>query len=326
MSSTAVLMKTVCLQLSISLWTGQRRLKPEDFGDIANQLPPKAVASLGSLKLCDPAKLDELKNLKRAAERACQRLCVRFLGGYATNDDVLRKVTAELDDLRSQFIQKAQAFVQALRSEIDDWKLKHVEWRAAIERALPDPSYVAGRLQFNYEVFRVQPVSDDLDDDVNAGLDRAIGGLSGQLFIEVEAEAEDAWKHSFLNRDAVGRKALRPIASIQNKLEALRYLDPRITPVIARIDAVFGTMPKRGPITGANLSAVVGLLTLLRDAGAMRAHGEAVLRKPSGAAQEDAFEEIGDESDSEVGGVMAEVQRQPQPQPAEPVSGAWFSL
>ncbi len=167
MSTMAVLNKTVCIQLSISLWTGQRRLKTEDFGDVATKLPPKPVASLGSLKLCDPAKLDELKNLKRAAERACHRLCVRFLGGYATNDDVLPKLTAELDTLSREFGTKAQAFVNSLRFEIEDWKSKHSEWSAAIERALPDVSYVAGRLQFGYEVFRVQPVSGDVSDTVN---------------------------------------------------------------------------------------------------------------------------------------------------------------
>lgn len=278
MSTMAVLNKTVCIQLSISLWTGQRRLKAEDFGDVATKLPPKTVASLGSLKLCDPAKLDELKNLKRAAERACHRLCVRFLGGYATNDDVLPKLTAELDTLSKEFGTKAQAFVNSLRSEIEDWKSKHSEWSAAIERALPDISYVAGRLQFGYEVFRVQPVSGDVADTVNSGLGRAIGGLAGQLFQEIEAEAEEAWKRSYENRDVVGQKALRPIFSIERKLEALQYLDARIGPVITQIRNILGSMPKHGEITGANLFAVIGLLSLLRSADAMCAHGDAALR------------------------------------------------
>ena len=102
--------------------------------------------------------------------------------------------------------------------------------------------------------------------------------LAGQLFQEIEAEADEAWKRSYENRDVVGQKALRPIFSIERKLEALQYLDPRIGPVIAQIRNVLGTMPKHGEINGANLFAVVGLLSLLRSANAMCAHGDAVLR------------------------------------------------
>ena len=112
---------------------------------------------------------------------------------------------------------------------------------------------------------------------MNTGLGEVVAGLSGQLLCEIEADAQDAWERSYTDRVEVTQKALRPVAAIRRKLEALQYLDVRIRPLIQHIDTVLSTMPRRGIIKEPHLTAVTGLLSLLRDADAMRCFAEAAL-------------------------------------------------
>ena len=285
MSNIAILDKTMCVNLLVTLWSGRRRLKPEDLGAAAANLPPEDLASLGSLKLCDPAKLNKLFTIKRGAERDCERVCVRFLGGYATEESNVAALTAKLDRRKAEFEQTASAFAQSLQFEIDDWSAKHPQWRHVIERAIPDPSYITGRLNFAYQVFRVGAASDEAGDALNQGLVEQTTGLAGQLFREIQSEARTAWDRSYKGKDAVGQRALRPIRAIQQKLEALQFIDQRIGPVIGRIEAVLEALPKEGKLEGRELSAVVGLLHLLSDAQQMREHGALVIGERTAAAR-----------------------------------------
>ena len=50
-----VLDRILALNLDISLWSARTKLTEEDFGGA--ELPPEDLASLGSKKICDPARL-----------------------------------------------------------------------------------------------------------------------------------------------------------------------------------------------------------------------------------------------------------------------------
>ncbi len=222
MSNVAILDKTVCILLCVHLWSGRRRLSAEDLGPQARNLPPADLASLGSLKLCDPNQLTRLNSIKHAAERDLEKRCVRFLGGYATEETQVSSLVSRLQAHQARFEQQAQAFVDRLHTEIEAWIAQHPPWAGVIRKALPDPAYVRGRLQFAYQVFRVGVAADDHQAEVNQGLLEATGGLSGQLFREIEQEARTTWEKSFQGRVAVGQKALRPIFSLQQKLQELQ--------------------------------------------------------------------------------------------------------
>ena len=57
MNMNEILSKLVVVSLSISLWTGRKKLSPEDLGLDFSKLPPEKLATLGSKKICDPEKL-----------------------------------------------------------------------------------------------------------------------------------------------------------------------------------------------------------------------------------------------------------------------------
>lgn len=277
-SSIAVLEKTACVLLNVSLWTGRRRLRAQDLGEAAQKLPPDDLASLGSLKLCNPKRLGEIASIKRAAERECKRKCAAFLGGYATDIDNLSALVTKLQALQTRFNKEATEFANDLQAEIDRWTALHPQWKTIIEDKVPDAANVRGRFEFKFQAFRVGAASADASDPVNAGLEDAANGLSGQLFAEIEAEAREAWKSSYAGKDCVGQKALRPLKAILSKLEALRYLDARCQPIIDQFTKVLGSLPKHGPIADPHLSAVIGLFRVVESGKTLRARGAALLK------------------------------------------------
>lgn len=289
-----VLDKTICLQLTVSMWSGRRRLRAEDLGSAASSLPPEDLASLGSLKLCDPKRLARMSKIKRAAERACRRVCVGFLGGFATDESNVQALVAQLETHQKEFQTEATAFANDFQDEINAWTTKHPRWKDVIRRALPNPAHVIGRLQFGFQAFRIAPAAEEPSAAVNGGLIKATGGLADQLFREIAMDARVAWERSYHKKDCVGQKALGPIRAIKRKLESLQYLDGRCRPLMERIAVVLSSLPKEGPIENSDLSAVVGLLYLLKDAQAMRAHGAAVLQEGE-AVREAVLAEVNDE-------------------------------
>ena len=259
-----VLEKTVCVLLSCTLWTGRRRLHPEDLGTLAEELPPEELASMGSLKLCDPAELRELARIKRRAERALERLAVKFLGGYATDEANVDAIVDKLTELKAQFDAAASRVVSGLQGMIDKWVDEHPEWEEAIRRNPPNVNRIAAQLGFEYQIIRVVPPSNDGAPE-NDGLERAVGGLSQQLYREISVQARTVLKRSFEGKDSVGQRALGAIKAIAEKLDALVYLDGGIRLVLTKVKAVRDALPKTGAICGQDLVEVVGLLSLLSN-------------------------------------------------------------
>ena len=259
-----VLEKTVCVMLSCALWTGRRRLQPEDLGALAAELPPEDLASMGSLKLCDPAELRELARIKRRAERACERLAVKFLGGYATDEANLEDIVATLTALKAEFDAAAQRVVDGLQGMVDHWVNGHPEWAEAIRRSPPNVKRIAAQLRFDFQVFRIAAPTDEAA-PANEGLAQAVGGLTGQLYREIGVQARTALARSFEGKSSVGQRAVRVIRAIGEKLDALSYLDGGIRPILDKVENVRDGLPKTGAITGGDLVDVMGLLSLLGD-------------------------------------------------------------
>ena len=315
--STQILDKTVCVHILCSIWSGRRRLQPDDLDVDYEQLPPDDLASLGSLKLCDPLSLRRLNALKRTAERSCRRVCVRFLGGYATHLGALDGLVVKLEKVKQAFDAEAHQFVASLQRGFDDWIDKHPQWEHAIRKKLPDLNYVSRRLSFDYQVYQVKPASS------GTAVERLLNAnhtLSNQLFCEIAHDAAAAWKTSYEGRTEVGQKALRPIRSLRDKLRALRYLDQRVGPIIAQIDSVLGSVPKTGRIAAQDFMAVAGVLTLLRQPDAMASHGAKFLERTEvpDASPEPVIEDPPDTPAAADPPPVAE-----PPQPEEPPS-FWF--
>jgi len=257
-----ILSQVVIIILNVNLWSGRKKLCPEDLaanGIEVDKLPPQALASLGTKRIISPDALNPFSKLKREAERICIAKGVRFLGGYAIPKDLVDSLIEELKDIKNRFAAEKAAFLSKYDEEVNKWIEENPpEWASVIRAAVESSAVIAGRTSFNFA-----PVAVDSPDGIeeNEGLNEEACGLVGQLYHEVRVAAKQAFETTFVGRREVNRKALRPITSIKVKLQGLAFLDPdTIAETISTIDEIIGKIPKTGPIAGSNLDMIAGLV------------------------------------------------------------------
>ncbi len=257
-----ILNQVVIILLNATLWSGKKKLRPEDLaanGIDVGKLPPQALASLGTKRIISPDALSNFNNLKREAERICLAKGVRFLGGYAIPKDSVDSLIEELKDIKERFAAEKIAFLSEYDKKVADWIAENPpEWAPVIRAAVESSATIAERTSFNFA-----PVAMDTPEGMeeNEGLQEETFGMMGQLYHEVRVAAKQAFEATFIGRQEVNRKALRPILAIKEKLQGLSFLDPEtVSETITTIDEVIGKLPRKGPITGSNLDMLAGLV------------------------------------------------------------------
>lgn len=256
-----VLEQIVVFLLDIRLWSGRKKLQPEDLaagGIDPDKLPPGTLASLGSKKIIGPEALAPFFALKREAEKILLATGVRFLGGYAVPAEQAPQLAARLDTLRRQFEGAKAKLLQHYDASIQAWVADNPPTWAPVIRAAVDPvSQVDRSLSFAYTPVAVAP-PDTLSD--TAELESQAEGLYGQLCHEVRVAAKALFEQSFVGRTSITRKALRPIRALRAKLESLTFLDPQVGAAVRVIDETLERLPSTGPIEGADLNMLAGLV------------------------------------------------------------------
>jgi len=257
-----ILSQVVIILLNVTLWSGKKKLRPEDLaanGIEVDKLPPQALASLGTKRIISPDALSTFTNLKREAERICLAKGVRFLGGYAIPKDAVDSLIEELKDIKERFAAEKIAFLSEYDKKVADWIAENPpEWAPVIRAAVESSATIAERTSFNFA-----PVAMDTPKGMeeNEGLQEETLGMMGQLYHEVRVAAKQAFEATFVGRREVNRKALRPILAIKEKLQGLSFLDPEtVSETITTINEVIDKLPKKGPITGSNLDMLAGLV------------------------------------------------------------------
>ena len=257
-----VLEGLVLVHLSYSVWSGKKKLRPEDLKGVS--LPPDKLASLGSKRIFAPDALKVFSTLKRQAERACEEVGVRFLGGYAVPGDKLDGLLVRMREIEEKFTAAKSDFLTAYDDNLKDWLAEAGEWSEIVVRAVEPSAKVAERLSCGYTAFKVEPPVET--STATEPLERRVDGLADQLIREIGALAKATWEESFRGRTSVTRKALRPLKSILDKLSSLSFVGPdKISGLVANVHAALATVPRSGPVTGATLMGLVGVLYELSD-------------------------------------------------------------
>ena len=269
----------VVVSLDVRIWSGRRKLRPEDL-TASGKLPPKDLVSLGSKKIYDPKALKPFAELKRRAETLCQSIGIRFARAYAVPKAELKAVVENLNVLSEKFNQARDAFLSTYDEELTRWKQQHPGYERLIETELLPKTVVGTKFAFGYDMFAINAVEGDAELAQlleKGGAGSLTLGLVGTLYQDVASEARAFVKASLVGRHEVTQKFLRPVRAIRDKLAGLSFLDPAITPLVASIDDVLLAVPKKGKISGTSLAALRGVVTLLTDPGEMRSHGQLIL-------------------------------------------------
>lgn len=271
-----VLTDVVVVCLDVHIWSGRKKLRPEDLSTTGT-LPPAELVSLGSKKIFDPEALKPFRDIKRDAENVCLSQGVRFAKSYAIPRANVKTVFEELGVLQQRFAEERSAFLATYDAEKERWKQQYPGYEKLIETELLAKADVEARLSFGFTPFCINDVDDELSQAIVGG-GPIVVGLCGQLFLEVAVQTRDFLKRSLLGRNEVTQKFLRPVRAIREKLVGLTFLDPSVAPLVQTIDGVLSQLPARGKIAGVPLAALRGVLSLMTDAKKMRQHSELLLQ------------------------------------------------
>lgn len=272
--------QVVCINLDFHLWSGRKKLRIDDFKIIDGEVPPEAIASLGSKKIANPDDIADFEAMKKEAERKCAKAGVKFLGGFAVPENKAAALAPELDEIVTKFYARKATFLAEYDTRIREWVEAHPGWERIIRDAALDRSEVDGKLSAGWQAFKIVEADDPANGtnpSLNHGLATAAKGLAGQLYVEIAKAAAEVMEKSLSGRDKVTQKILSPIRTIRDKLEGLSFIDKRVKPLVQTIDHVLEQLPAAGHIDGLGLSAIHGLVFILSKEDRMQQHGEMIL-------------------------------------------------
>jgi len=262
---------TALFLVDYHIWSGRKKLRAEDL-QMGTALPPDALISLGSKKICNPDALRVFHRNKKRVERELLAVGTRFLGGYIVPNAVAAAVQAKADAITAETRAAAEAFLADYDRQIDAWCAAYPAWETAIRNAVDPVEVVGGQFRFRVQALQIETApmigEDTLAED--------LAEVGETIFSEVEQMARGL-ERSFLGKDELSRRALGTFRRVYDKLNALSFVDYRIDPVVRSIRGWLKRLPDAGPIQGGLFLEGWALMRLVCDAGAMARHGEGVL-------------------------------------------------
>jgi hypothetical protein len=261
MKTQAILDQMILVVLNISLWQGRKALKIADLalnGIDVDKLPPGTLATLGSKRIISPDAVKVFKALKRSAKTLCMKNGVRFAGdGYAVPREKVEELSQELKRLKGEFESAKASFMLIYVEEVEKWIASNQpEWAPIIRAAVDSPNHIQKAISFNFAALDVK-APEEVEEN---GLHEEVNSLYGQLCHEVRLAARRAFENSFVGKQEITHKTLRPIKFIREKLAGLLFLEPSIAETIQIIDDTLEKLPVEGTIKGTDLNMVAGLV------------------------------------------------------------------
>ncbi|MFA7183744.1 MAG: DUF3150 domain-containing protein [Victivallales bacterium] len=270
-----VLKSILAVNLNVNIWSARRKLQPGDF--VHSELPPEKLASLGSKRVCDPGELRIFGTLKARAVSLLDKSGVRFLGGWGIPEKKAADIVKGLEAIAEEFKLAKDRFMDRYDIAIQNWIKDNPGWEKIIATSVVSADYVAKRIAFNWQVFKVLNPTGRRKKLLETGLQSEVGNLGGTLFDEIARTAKEAFTKSFLGKSMITRKALSPLKGIQQKLFDLSFIEPRVAPVASLIQSALDKIPGRGAISGTTLLMLNGLLTLLNNTGALTNYAQEII-------------------------------------------------
>ena len=263
-----ILDQILLLDLSgIHLLTARKKLKPTM---LEGTIPPATLASLGSMRVIDPEELKPFEKIKRRATALVAARGIKFLGGYAIPQDVIKDLVEDLNFLKDQFYEAKKGFISRYDALVDDWinrEWEKSEWRDAIRASTTPCSVVENALQFGFAACRVAP---DNDKDLGDMLEGQVRGLADELYSDIVNEAEELLATGLATRGHVDQRTLATLRKLDKKLQGLMFLSSDVRSLSAYISDLINSLPTSGVVSGSQYDQVVVLVSSLSDENSVK--------------------------------------------------------
>ncbi len=311
------------VQLDVSIWTGRKKLRPEDLRQAAGgAIPPEELASLGSKKTIDPQAIRPFQRLRKRAERKLALRGVRFLGGWAIPVDQVDDAVAELEGIRQEFVEERRKLLDNYSQLIDEWCEKFPDWAAIIRSAVEPVPVVERGLRFSFQVFKVAPAAESAASASDArvgGLQQEAEGLGDGLLHSIAEEARDWWERTLKGASSLSRRSLSRLESIRDKLEAWSFLDTWPDRLTQQIDMIVDEVSGQPTIEPPQLDSLKAVVQLLQDPIQARRHAQLMEQSGAWSGRQLALSTDADDLSAVLGGSRP-VSLDPSAMDDEPVS------
>ena len=263
MSKVNVLQNVVVFSLSdTSLWTGRAKMSAEDLGLTDEEIPPEAIASLGSKRVIDPETLKPLNKIRYKMRRACLEVGTRFLGGFAVASEEAEALVHKLDKLVLEGEAIKTMFVSTLANKLDSWHQSNPKWKHILSAGTPEREGIARKIQFGFHAIVVQSPANP---SVARSLLGAVDMMGSNLIDEIVSEARGFVERSLVDgREQGSQKTVGPLRRLANKIHALRFVDPSLGGMAEVVKRVLQTIPETGKVEAdsfLNMTRVANLLS-----------------------------------------------------------------
>ncbi|WP_292413483.1 DUF3150 domain-containing protein [Methylophaga sp.] len=290
-----VLDQTVWIHINYRTWQGKKTLTRDELNRYADpdKTPPEDLITPGTKAIADPEKLKRINSLGKRIHRECEKVCLKAFGAYGTSIEAGESLLARLQSMKDEHEALITEYLDSYEQSNTEWIAEHPAWEQWLRNSMMSRGEIENRFKFEFQAYKI--TSGGQGALMNDGLQQEQNGLLGQLLSEIEKMAAEAWATSYENKDRAGQKALSPIRTMLNKLKTLSYISSKVNVLIKRVNDVLDALPKTGPIEGADLSSVCGLLNLL---GSYRRMTDFINQVPQ--HQNDVFDPIEEDDDDSL--------------------------
>lgn len=227
------LSNAVYISPKFNIWSGRAKLDATDIPEAARKMPPKELASAGSIKIFPPEELHQFRNFKTRVALLCQSKGLQFDNGWLVDASILPEIEQELAACHADWMAALQDFVDSYTRTALDWAASCGEWASLVQGKQPSQSEIASRFRFSWSTFRLtQAASDaqagnDTEESVQSIPDKALQSVIDSL--------KELYDNSFAKQGDPSGKAYNALRKIADRAEALGFANPdsaRLAPVL----------------------------------------------------------------------------------------------
>lgn len=246
------------LILYVSLWSGSKKLKEEDFQGM--ELPPENLVSLGSKRIHNKEALKPIQAVRTKAVSLLEGVAVSLYGGkvWIVPADRLDEVQAELSNLADEFEAEKTRFLQDFYDQQRQWLEQNKQWAQILEPYLDSPETVEKKFGFRWRTFKMTTAHDD-------NLAEAISGdMTCSLLKEISVLAAETYE-TLKDRGRATPKNLNRLDRLSSKLQGLSFVEPGISVIEEELRQILDARDADGVLSGQDVFHLTRLLVQLKN-------------------------------------------------------------
>ena len=261
------------VQIDFDIWSGQTRLRSEDFklGD-GGEIPPEKLAQLGTKRICAPEKLKSFHKIKQRARRLLESYGRPFLQGYGVPVSRLEEINSALAEIEQEFQVERQKFLKTYEESITEWKEENPEYADAIDRGMPEKSVVSEKIGFEYLAIRVQPA------DGSNVLDKKVERFGSSILNEVVDKADEFFKEYIAGKSSIRSSTKKSLINLRNKLDGLSFVNGNLIHLVRLLDQVIDeAYATTAAVAGKNFYQVMAAMLILSSHDKIKDYSEGLI-------------------------------------------------